>query len=940
MHRSNARRGSLAGARGFFCTVALTSGFATQALSSPQPTGVKVCQEQLRSTPRSFGPYLCLAGEAGQGHRAEVEEVLRAVLRKTPDEPRALLYYALVRSLAGEHVEEEEYARAADGFRSEHNVTGLVWALTSRVGKRCFEDVHCDATTEALLIEAEGLAEQSNDTHLKRLCQLWWAREALMTDDIGREERALARLDALQGEDPPWLAVQVFETRTHLAGFLQDYRRQYELYSDLLRQGEPGSWKSAVALGGMAHAAASLAARGSFDRIQAEELLRRALAEEERSGFNLSDSDSGALATRVHLALLLGPTDEAMELLRGTLSAQTSRKGWNYPFHAGWLLARYTVERNRADVGVALAYADAEVSRAAQLGAFWEHGRGLLMRAYVLWKSGQRAAARDTALAALDEMEALRRRQADLRVRLRYEETLAFAYHLVASSLLDGPSSSPAPSDVSEAFTVMERLRARSLLETLLQGVEDSNSDLMTQTRVRIDQAQRKLLEPSTASAERMSALADLHAAERQEVALSTGPRLKASERPAPSVTDIQHALGPTEALVSFQLWKREPSINDPYAEASSWAVVITPTAAHAVRILDAGELEPETNLWLALLRRRDGSERAGGARLYAQLVEPVLGVLPKHIRQLWVIPDGALHRLPLDGLTDAKGIYLAERFGISLIPSAAVWLELKRRYVRQPGLALAMAEPAATPETEQALLSVLGLSAGAVPPLVRARQEAEWAVEAFPSGSVLLTGPRATERFLKESDLRQFSLLHLATHAVVDAAAPERSAIVLAASPDGEDGLLQVEEISHLKLEQKAVILAACSTSSGLVRRAEGVMSLARAFFEAGAQTVVGTLAPVRDAESADLFEGFYQRIAEGKSVGRALLEAKRARIHAGAPAAAWATVVALGNDEVCPRKPEARAAWALAGAGAISLLAITAFFVGLRRRLQAPRV
>jgi hypothetical protein len=38
-------------------------------------------------------------------------------------------------------------------------------------------------------------------------------------------------------------------------------------------------------------------------------------------------------------------------------------------------------------------------------------------------------------------------------------------------------------------------------------------------------------------------------------------------------------------------------------------------------------------------------------------------------------------------------------------------------------------------------------------------------------------------------------------------------------------------------------VILAACESSVGAVRRGEGVLSLARGFFEAGAKAVVGTL-------------------------------------------------------------------------------------------------
>jgi len=900
-------------------------------------SGVQACQEQLHRTPRSFAPYQCLAAEVGRGHGAEVRRVLQDILKRTPDEPRALFYYALVRSLAGEPVEEEEYIRAAEGFRREHDVTGEVYALTSRVGNRCFAQLHCDATTESLLLEAEALAEQSDQPHLKRVAQLWWAREALMVDDVGREERALARLDAIPGEDPPWLAREVFETRAHLAGHLHDYQRKYGLYAGLLEKNGPGSWQRMVALGGMGGAAAELAARGAFDRTQAEQLLREALAEEERLGFWLSTSDAGALATRARLALLLGPTDEAMDLLRTALEAQLSRKGWSYAYHSRWLLARYTVERNPADAAAALAYADAAVARATEQGApaSWEHSRGLLMRAYVLWHSNQPEAARQTALSALDEMEALRRKQPDLRVRMRYEETLAFAYELVASSLLERPSAGQTAA-VGDALSVMERLRARGLFETLLRNSDNAGSERLTQARARIDRAQRTLVSASANRAERMSAFAELHAAETEEVALSTaeGPEASA-ERAVPSLSDIQKALGPTEALVSFQQWHREPTVDAPFDRASSWAVVVTRAVAQAVRIPDAEELDPEINLWLALLRRRDGSEAAGSRRLYSQLLAPVLATLPPDILHLLVIPDGSLNRVPFDALTDGKGRYVSERLSISLIPSAAVWLELKGRHMPRPGLALAMAEPAAAPAAEPLVRAALGMGEASLPPLGLALQEAQSAVAAFPSGSVLLVGATATEQYLKETNLHPFALIHFATHALVDSVSPERSAIVLAPSPERQDGLLQVEEISRLDLEQKVVVLAACSTSSGPVRRAEGVMSLARAFFEAGAQTVVGTLAPVRDSESAALFDAFYHRMRGGMSVRQALVEAKRGRIRAGAPPAAWATVVVLGNDEATPRAAEPANDWPVASAGlGLSLLVGTAVFARLRKR------
>jgi CHAT domain-containing protein len=178
-----------------------------------------------------------------------------------------------------------------------------------------------------------------------------------------------------------------------------------------------------------------------------------------------------------------------------------------------------------------------------------------------------------------------------------------------------------------------------------------------------------------------------------------------------------------------------------------------------------------------------------------------------------------------------------------------------------------------------------------------------------------------ASEGFLKTGDLAAFSLLHLATHAVADETAPERSAVLLAPTADGEDGLLTVPEIAGLPLRGKVVVLAACESQVGAVRRGEGVLSLARSFFEAGATAVVGTLGTVRDRDAEAFFGDFYDALGAGKSVSGALAAAKRSAIRRGAAPAAWSRFVLVGNGAVTPREAPARIwiwfAVALAGLG-----------------------
>ncbi|HET9157929.1 MAG TPA: CHAT domain-containing protein, partial [Myxococcaceae bacterium] len=256
-----------------------------------------------------------------------------------------------------------------------------------------------------------------------------------------------------------------------------------------------------------------------------------------------------------------------------------------------------------------------------------------------------------------------------------------------------------------------------------------------------------------------------------------------------------------------------------------------------------------------------------------------------------------------------------------------------------RPGPALALAD-AAVP-TGAGLADHVRRVAGI--PLPGARREAEDVVRAFSSGSRVVTGRDASEAFLKTGDLRDYSLIHLATHAVADESAPERSAVLLAPTEGADDGLLTVPEIAVLPLRGKVVVLAACESQVGAVRRGEGVLSLARSFFEAGATAVVGTLGSVRDSDTESFFRDFYATLEGGGTVSSALAEAKRLAIHRGAPPAAWSRFVLVGDGAATPREAPARVwLWlgGLLGLGVVGWL-VRALEIGRVRKsdpLQRP--
>ena len=147
-----------------------------------------------------------------------------------------------------------------------------------------------------------------------------------------------------------------------------------------------------------------------------------------------------------------------------------------------------------------------------------------------------------------------------------------------------------------------------------------------------------------------------------------------------------------------------------------------------------------------------------------------------------------------------------------------------------------------------------------------------------------------------------------------------ERSAIVLAPGGTDEDGFLQPREIVDIDLSDKVILLSSCRSASGTMLRGEGMLGLARAFFQAGAHAVVGSLWPMRDDEARSFISALSEQLARGSSLSAAITAVRSARIRAGAPTDVWAGLVVLGDGDIVPipggrQAPSVPWGWILAG-------------------------
>jgi CHAT domain-containing protein/Tfp pilus assembly protein PilF len=126
-----------------------------------------------------------------------------------------------------------------------------------------------------------------------------------------------------------------------------------------------------------------------------------------------------------------------------------------------------------------------------------------------------------------------------------------------------------------------------------------------------------------------------------------------------------------------------------------------------------------------------------------------------------------------------------------------------------------------------------------------------------------LLLQKDATEKNLKASDLKNYAILHFATHGTVNEEHPELSQIFLLKDSQGkEDGNLTSGEIYNLDINADLVTLSCCETGLGKISKGEGIIGLSRALLYAGAKNLIVSLWTVGDASTARLMADIYQNV------------------------------------------------------------------------------
>jgi CHAT domain-containing protein len=136
--------------------------------------------------------------------------------------------------------------------------------------------------------------------------------------------------------------------------------------------------------------------------------------------------------------------------------------------------------------------------------------------------------------------------------------------------------------------------------------------------------------------------------------------------------------------------------------------------------------------------------------------------------------------------------------------------------------------------------------------------------------------GLEANEERVKNTDLSRYRVIAFATHGLVpgDLNGLTQPALALsspAATGGAGDGLLVMDEILALRLNADWVLLSACNTGSAQSEGADAISGLGRAFFYAGARSLLVSNWPVETTSARTLTTEIFRRQAADPKLGRA---------------------------------------------------------------------
>jgi CHAT domain-containing protein/tetratricopeptide (TPR) repeat protein len=326
--------------------------------------------------------------------------------------------------------------------------------------------------------------------------------------------------------------------------------------------------------------------------------------------------------------------------------------------------------------------------------------------------------------------------------------------------------------------------------------------------------------------------------------------------------------------------------------ELLAWTVSPGGHVAFTVLPVTSAEVTRLVNLLTVQITRTPNREKEWTDTLGA-LHDLLFRGLPalEAARELIVIPDGVLNRVPFGSLHNRR----TRRF------------QFEHRAVSvTPNLVFATGRVAnARPHSAQSVVVVgepalEGDSGRRFDRLPRARVEAAAVAGLYPR-STLLVGAGATKPDVI-AGLGSRDVLHFAGHALVPVDGYAGPRLLLAGAIEDAATSLRAEDLIARRVPVPSrVVLAACETGAATGDRAAGVASLAAVFLRAGTLAVAGTLWPVEDTGTEEFFLTLHRGLMDGGTMAAAVTRAQSAclgSVTCRRAAATWVGTTAFGSS------------------------------------------
>jgi CHAT domain-containing protein len=349
--------------------------------------------------------------------------------------------------------------------------------------------------------------------------------------------------------------------------------------------------------------------------------------------------------------------------------------------------------------------------------------------------------------------------------------------------------------------------------------------------------------------------------------------------------------------------WARAETLGDAAMTAAVDRLRASLTSAGSVR----GGQDVDPLLFAG--RQATPFDRTTAHRLYTELVQPVESAFAGKSTLISVV-TGALTALPLSVLTTAEPNgsdaapealaatpWLVDRYALATLPSVSSLEALRCHLVADPalrspgcpprrgavarrqrpagdrlhlaafGAPLLTGDPRDATRGAAAADDVMGegrladvAKLRALPSLPGSKLELETLKARYPDALVRI-GSEATEKAVRADDadaLSRARFVVFSTHGLMAGSAAAEPGLVMTPpdqATEADDGYLSASEAAQLRLDAEFVVLSACNTAASDGRPGgEGLSGLARAFFYAGARSVMVSHWEVSDAATTTL--------------------------------------------------------------------------------------